>query len=458
MGDIIKKDTFSLKKIIPYRIRKPISNCINKSNYAMFCINFAKMLFARNTTYAAPILTPSKSSKPTVLIILDHWFLGRQSGSRRVVESQIDFFKSEGYNVHGCFVYPAQNNHRNPGELCDVIDFNLDAAFELGLSFRGLNIFKFWRCLFPAHDIKFRCGMDMILSHSEALQIPKPLNDFNTSSPYKTILCNCVWHMPLAKNISNNKCPILVETHDIQSRQLALSQNRKVKKSDEQSEIQMLDQADNVIALNSEEFNYFKSSLKKARTSLVYPTIMDSNEHSTENPKYDVFFAGTHHMPNYFGLKWFLSEIKPHLPGVKICIAGSIGKVFTDRGLEHLLHQPNVHYAGIVDDINSYYSNSKISIIPILDGHGISIKTIEALGHGKAIVSTAAGIRGFPPTVNLLVSDDPIVFAEMIQSLLSDSEKCISNAHNSKKIFDTHFSPNANKKSYKKILIDCGVS
>jgi glycosyltransferase involved in cell wall biosynthesis len=61
---------------------------------------------------------------------------------------------------------------------------------------------------------------------------------------------------------------------------------------------------------------------------------------------------------------------------------------------------------GVVEgSLEEYYAKSKVVVIPILEGSGLSIKTIESLAQGRAIVTTPAGARGLAP--------DPDAFAQV---------------------------------------------
>ena len=48
-------------------------------------------------------------------------------------------------------------------------------------------------------------------------------------------------------------------------------------------------------------------------------------------------------------------------------------------------------------DLGRYYERSKVVIIPILEGSGLSIKTIECLASGRAVVTSPVGARGPSP-------------------------------------------------------------
>ena len=75
---------------------------------------------------------------------------------------------------------------------------------------------------------------------------------------------------------------------------------------------------------------------------------------------------------------------------------------------------------GRVADVAAYYSGSAVCIIPLLAGSGFKTKLIEALGYGKACVSTPIGAAGIdhlqePP---LIIEGEESKFAAAVISLL----------------------------------------
>ena len=61
-------------------------------------------------------------------------------------------------------------------------------------------------------------------------------------------------------------------------------------------------------------------------------------------------------------------------------------------------------------------------MVPLYEGTGMKIKTIEAMSHNIPIVSRLPGVDGFPDKNNngILVTDDPKVFSDNIMRLLTD--------------------------------------
>ena len=124
--------------------------------------------------------------------------------------------------------------------------------------------------------------------------------------------------------------------------------------------------------------------------------------------------------PNLEGIRWFLNKVWPKLAnkGYNLTIAGP--------GSKNLDRLKGVSYLGYVQDLNSLYLSSKLVICPILSGAGIKMKILEAVIHGKQIVTTAKGIDGLgglSNCSNIKLGDTPVKFAEQIEVSLQNHRR-----------------------------------
>ena len=60
---------------------------------------------------------------------------------------------------------------------------------------------------------------------------------------------------------------------------------------------------------------------------------------------------------------------------------------------------PKVTFTGIVENLQNAYSQADVVILPITNGGGIAIKTLEAIQAELPIVCTAHAMRGLPMEV-----------------------------------------------------------
>lgn len=82
--------------------------------------------------------------------------------------------------------------------------------------------------------------------------------------------------------------------------------------------------------------------------------------------------------------------------------------------------ESGVVVTGYVDDVRPYVAKAAVYVVPLRVGGGTRLKVVDAMAQGKAIVSTTIGCEGIEvtPGENILVADDPAVFAEHVVALL----------------------------------------
>lgn len=146
----------------------------------------------------------------------------------------------------------------------------------------------------------------------------------------------------------------------------------------------------------------------------------------TEERREDtLLFAGSMWwLPNRHGLAWFFENcwgsILAVRPGARVVLAGN-----DKTGIARRMAQryPNVTATGFVEDIEPFFREASVFILPMLIGTGIKIKLLEAMGWGLPVVSTPKGVEGIPgfePGRHALVCGDPETFAKGVVRLLED--------------------------------------
>ena len=58
--------------------------------------------------------------------------------------------------------------------------------------------------------------------------------------------------------------------------------------------------------------------------------------------------------------------------------------------------RPHIDLLGFVDDLSAIYAASKAAISPV-DGTGLKIKAVEALGHGRPVFASRHSMEGLAP-------------------------------------------------------------
>jgi len=76
-------------------------------------------------------------------------------------------------------------------------------------------------------------------------------------------------------------------------------------------------------------------------------------------------------------------------------------------------------------DLIYLYHHAALVIAPLSQGTGMSVKTLEAMAYGKALLGTAIAFRGYPiqSGVNALVENQLDRYPDQISDLLQQPER-----------------------------------
>ena len=185
-------------------------------------------------------------------------------------------------------------------------------------------------------------------------------------------------------------------------------------------EAQLLRKADVVIAIQRHEKAGF-AGLVPERSVICIPHSVPVRSAPWKGipPGNTVMFVGSMNQGNVAGLGAFLSHGWPLVveacPRAELRVYGSIGRRIP-RDVAR------VRALGYVRFLRRAYQRSTVVINPVTLGTGLKIKTVEALAHGKAVVTTACGAEGLEEAAGeafLVANDMPQLAGEVIR-VLSD--------------------------------------
>ncbi len=175
--------------------------------------------------------------------------------------------------------------------------------------------------------------------------------------------------------------------------------------------------ADLLIHLNDEEAQSWRKLLPDQRHALIYPAIKSA---PTGPGGSDIIIVASANHPNYLSVAWFLREVRPLAPDVALRIIGNIDQIFRARAPE-LFAEHATLFCGRIDDLDAAYANAAAILLPTTSGHGISIKTIEALSSGTPLIATPEAFRGMaidPASLaNVTLVADARSFAEALRRI-----------------------------------------
>jgi glycosyltransferase involved in cell wall biosynthesis len=137
-------------------------------------------------------------------------------------------------------------------------------------------------------------------------------------------------------------------------------------------------------------------------------------------PEFDAGLIAATNEFNLEGMAFLVREVLPLIrkqrPDFRLLVAGSIADTFSITGLP----TEGLTLAGTVKDLSEFYSRIRVSLVPLLNGTGVSLKTLEGIRYGLPVVATPMGARGLggQDLPNLYVADTPETFANTALSLL----------------------------------------
>lgn len=143
-----------------------------------------------------------------------------------------------------------------------------------------------------------------------------------------------------------------------------------------------------------------------------------------EEPRTLVFIGWFAHPPNAEAALWLGREIMPRLrarcPNVRLLIVGG-------RPTEEIraLAGEDIIVTGRVPAVEPYLERAAVVIAPLRSGGGMRLKVLQAMGHGKAVVTTPLGADGLtignaaPP---LAIASDADGLARAAAELLADEQ------------------------------------
>ena len=176
-----------------------------------------------------------------------------------------------------------------------------------------------------------------------------------------------------------------------------------------------LKRADVVVAIQDAEADYFRTL--GSRPVITVGHLADLLSASTSYPHNATLLAvGSANPINVHALRWLMDEVLPLVidahPDARLQVAGGVcGELPARAGVELL---------GLVDDLQACYDRAQVIVNPMQTGSGLKIKTMEALGAGRALVTTSAGADGLPADGPFRLADTPTAFAAALNHLLAD--------------------------------------
>ncbi len=245
--------------------------------------------------------------------------------------------------------------------------------------------------------------------------------------------CNHFFCMPVVMRLrQKHGCGVLLDSHDLQARQYALRNEQgwtipPAATFEDMLAIELaaMGGADVLLHLNDEEAARFKSLLPAMRHELIYPAVAPVTP-SAGGDEFIIVAAGNY--ANYRSVAWFLEEVLPLAPDAagRVRIIGNIDGAVRARAPALFLRHAGL-FRGRVKDLDAAYARAAAVLLPTTEGHGVSIKTIEALSSGAPLIATPRAFRGMKldpgRLANVTLAADAVGFAAAMRGDLSRASR-----------------------------------
>lgn len=234
---------------------------------------------------------------------------------------------------------------------------------------------------------------------------PEGLDEFvlrlHQEDQFDAIFVEYIW-MHKSVSLVRGQVPVVLDIHDLMhSRASEFQRNGKVwpLTITEQQEIEILDTFDATLVLQEKEAAAIEGRVKR---TVVLRTGIDSYDPlpmPRAESALNILYIGGDSQCNVDGITWFLNEVWPAYskmqPLANLIIAGQVAGLLK---LTDAVSLRQIKTVGFVKDLKELYSQASICINPINFGSGLKIKTVEALGRARPLITTTVGIEGIKPS------------------------------------------------------------
>ena len=274
--------------------------------------------------------------------------------------------------------------------------------------------------------------------------------------------CNHFFCMPIATRIATlSSAPILLDSHDVQARQYQLANAAgwtlppTVSYDDMlATELAVMERADLIVHLNADEDAAFRDLLPRKHHALLYPTVASIDWQPGGR---DFLVVAAANRPNIESVEWLLRDVAPLAPDIPFRIVGSVGSGLR-RQAPALFKRHAALFTERVEDIQAAYRQAAAIVLPTISGHGISIKTIEALSSGAPLVATPHAFRGMrvdsAALSNVRLASDAAGFAAALLATRDSMAIAPAETSDTRRLYETLFAPAA----YRTQLADLAMS
>jgi len=340
----------------------------------------------------------------------------QNAGNRARIFSLLTSLKFAGHRVHFVFVKMEEGDGV---QMAREWDGYFEIPFKLPRMWRK-RILEKWAGLFRLHKV-----VPFKIDDWYDPRISSYLKEIRDRVKPDVVLVEYTYLSKAFKCFGNQYLKIL-DTHDILGDRLqlffALGLRPDFFYTTPAEEKKGLDRADIILAIQDNETKYFQQFTSKTVLTVGHlATIPEAADEKIDFNAPRLLFIGSVNQPNLHGLSWFIKDVLPlvrnKIPGIELEIVGACAGSFQAT--------EGVILTGPVSDLGPIYRRAAVVINPVRFGTGLKIKTIEALAHGRPLVTTSAGASGLESWRGraFIVAESADKFAEEIMLLWMNQER-----------------------------------
>jgi polysaccharide biosynthesis protein PslH len=239
---------------------------------------------------------------------------------------------------------------------------------------------------------------------------------------FDVVILSYIFYSKLFESVSGSVYKVL-DAHDIFSNRYLLyrqhGQANEFFSTGREDEQKALNRADVVLAIQQWDADFFRTLTIKPVEVVGHLAPVVAAAPARPTDPYALLFVGGPMGINLHGVTWFIDRVLPavrrRVPEAELWLVGGIAERVGRAA-------PGVRGFGFVDRLGDLYRRAALVINPQQFGTGLSIKSVDALLHGRPLVTTASGARGLEDGsgAGFRQADTAEDFASTIVELLRD--------------------------------------
>jgi|TARA_B100000315_G_scaffold258274_1_gene309835 glycosyltransferase involved in cell wall biosynthesis len=190
----------------------------------------------------------------------------------------------------------------------------------------------------------------------------------------------------------------------------------------QREETKGLNRADVVIAIQNQEAKHFNSTTSTKVVTVGHPVELYKAP-ADQIIKGRILLISSANLINVESAHWLINSVLPLIqkkcPGAELAIGGTI--------CQRLTPTPGVRLLGPLDKLSPVYASAQVVVNPMRFGTGLKIKSIEALGHARPLITTTCGSEGLDQSRSdaFRIADEPKLFAQAVIGLLTEPKSAV---------------------------------